>query len=131
MIASLPAHCARPACIRDWRAARSNSVRRSGGKFARIVISAAHYLAEHDLVFQPRIEGAQKRNLQTSDDEIREPVAASDAISISRFVVIRVDRDDAPDPLRNRGRHGESQCIPDRFAYERDVGEVELLDENE
>jgi hypothetical protein len=49
--------------------------------------------------------------LQTSDDEIREPVAASQAISITGFVVVRIAGEDALDPPRNGGSDRERPPI--------------------
>src|SRR6266700_5473737 len=97
-------------------------------QFARVVISATHDLAENDLVFERCIDRAEHWDLQTSDDEICKPIAASNTVSIAGLVVVGIDRIDQLHALWKRRRHREGQCAADRLADDRDVREIELLD---
>src|SRR5439155_17925023 len=75
------------------------------------------------------VDRAEHRDLETSNDEIREPVAASNTVAVAGLVVVGIDRVDPLHTLWKRRRHREGQCAADRLADDRDVREIELLDE--
>jgi len=55
--------------------------------------------------------------LQTANDHVRKPVAAADAIAVSRLIVVGIECVDRPNTVRDLSRDRQRKHGTDGFAY--------------
>ena len=88
-----------------------------GGKFTWVGVTTSHNLPENPAVCERGADSPEDRDLQTADDHVRKPVAAAEALAVSRLIVVGIECVDRSNPIRELSRDGQRKHGTDGFAH--------------
>src|SRR5712671_3850001 len=98
-----------------------------GGKLTWVGITTSHNLPENPAVCERGADSPEDRDLQTADDQVRKPVAAADAIAISRLIVVGIECVDRSNTVRDIGSCRQRKHGADGFAYNGHITQSQSL----